>query len=553
MTPLQEIEAVFDRLLPGKAPYDYQRRCWESILSMEPGSGLFIEAQTAGGKTEAAILPVLTSLSSRDYSLCRRLIYVLPTKSLVNAIEGRIRRMCMNIGADLTVRVDYGGSADPTPMFYGDVIVCTWDCFFYGYAGARVLGSRHELPIGNIVSSFIVFDEVHMLQGKSLYSIYLLSEVLNQLRILGVPFVVMTATIASKVKELLVFDDDIEEGPKQSDSNKPLRNRVEILSNLSSTENGLDELLQDPDILELIERSERVLIVADTVRDAVGAYRVLRNMKLERILLHSRLTRKTRSMRENIIHQESSKPLLLVATQVVEAGLNVDFKLVITQLAPVEALIQRLGRAGRRVRDAKAILCRYPGAPYDAGLINAVENMLSRDLHGLERALLDTGEARALIDRQYETWGKLDSMDTIAKVSLDLVKDMLWEISPLKPPSERTLLKAREDVHVTLIVPESINWIEDGAEIDPKDPSRLFDRSFNTSFSSIRSGRRRVADALMINGRGPWELVSCRDKKGWKVLLRKDVRPWSTYLINPDFYARENGEELGVISLWKSS
>ncbi len=69
------------------------------------------------------------------------------------------------------------------------------------------------------------------------------------------------------------------------------------------------------------------------------------------MLLHSRFRRKDRAIREEQLvkeFDEKAGPCFVVSTQVVEVSLDISFDRMITEAAPLDALIQRFGRVNRR-------------------------------------------------------------------------------------------------------------------------------------------------------------------------------------------------------------
>lgn len=108
-------------------------------------------------------------------------------------------------------------------------------------------------------------------------------------------------------------------------------------------------------------RKPRVLVVLNTVRQAQQVYNRLKELMkahAEICLLHSLFTFQDRSKKERDLRSRWSinsaypqdKPEILVATQVVEAALDIDADFLFTELAPMDALIQRMGRVARRFR-----------------------------------------------------------------------------------------------------------------------------------------------------------------------------------------------------------
>lgn len=99
----------------------------------------------------------------------------------------------------------------------------------------------------------------------------------------------------------------------------------------------------------------------NTVRDATAAWRTLREAGTDAILFHSRFTRARRAEIETEVMRvfgpgstpEQRRGRVLVATQVAEQSLDLDFDEAVVDLAPADLLLQRLGRYRRHVRDAQ--------------------------------------------------------------------------------------------------------------------------------------------------------------------------------------------------------
>jgi CRISPR-associated endonuclease/helicase Cas3 len=96
--------------------------------------------------------------------------------------------------------------------------------------------------------------------------------------------------------------------------------------------------------------------VRNTVDDAIEAVALLRQAGIEPLLFHARFAMADRLRIEREVLQRfgpgerAGRPGVLVATQVVEQSLDIDFDLMVTDLAPADLLIQRAGRLWRHDR-----------------------------------------------------------------------------------------------------------------------------------------------------------------------------------------------------------
>jgi len=118
---------------------------------------------------------------------------------------------------------------------------------------------------------------------------------------------------------------------------------------------------------------ERTLVICNHVRTAQETFERLRHRCDDAVLLHGRFCRRDRAMHERRV-TAASPPRLVVATQVVEVSLDIDFERLIAEPAPIDALVQRMGRVNRsgfRTPAPVEILERQssPHALYDKALV----------------------------------------------------------------------------------------------------------------------------------------------------------------------------------------
>lgn len=127
-------------------------------------------------------------------------------------------------------------------------------------------------------------------------------------------------------------------------------------------------------IREAVEQGRCVCWVRNTVGDAIKTYRLLAKQewvdKKRLSLFHSRFAMIDRQRIESetldVFGKESTAEMrrgrVLIATQVVEQSLDLDFDMMISDLAPIDLLIQRMGREHRHVRDAAGNRLKREGA-----------------------------------------------------------------------------------------------------------------------------------------------------------------------------------------------
>ena len=184
------------------------------------------------------------------------------------------------------------------------------------------------------------------------------------------------------------------------------------------------------------------------------------------MLIHSRFKRGRRSELEHILKSDFNKSThacIAVSTQVVEVSLDISFDLMITDCAPIDALIQRFGRINR-VRNSKTIgiyksiyvlrPVEKDALPYKVDTLNRSYNVLP------DGKLLAERNLQQLIDTVYP---EIEFVD----INLDAVyANENWRIKELWHHPKSALLDALEIESATCIEEadrdfyESANYME---------------------------------------------------------------------------------------------
>jgi len=271
-----------------------------------------------------------------------------------------------------------------------DFVVGTIDQVLFAALQSRHVALRHLA----LARKVIILDEIHSFDA---YMNVYLECALEWLGAYGVPVIAMSATLPRALRDRLIaayqkgrrYRDPApipEAGswdwgkPAQS-AEQPVAMACDSLPSASSvvTYTKNDDVRSVPVQSSSLSRSVKLetaaddevtgilqdalsdggcaLIVRNTVRRAQDTYqRVVEQFGAENVrLLHSRFLASDRARLENELRNDLGKPKdskrpdrrIVVATQVVEQSLDVDFDLLITDLAPMDLLLQRIGRLHR--------------------------------------------------------------------------------------------------------------------------------------------------------------------------------------------------------------
>lgn len=283
-----------------------------------------------------------------------------------------------------------GGNVAPAEWFLGrkrgllsPLVVGTIDQLLF--AATR---TKHVmLRFAGLGAKIVVLDEIH---AADVYMLQFVDEALRWLGQGSVPVVLLSATLAPDQRREMVASylqgalgdshfqaDDLpsadgypcvtaawadgeQPGYRVTSSAGWRASRdvaVEVLEETSDDPAGVVHRLGDD-----LETGGCALVIRNTVRRAQDTYRALRERFSEDVvLLHGRLAVGTRADRtERVLSRlgppsrdvERPRRLIVVATQLAEQSFDVDVDLLVTDLAPIDLLLQRAGRLHRHDRDA---------------------------------------------------------------------------------------------------------------------------------------------------------------------------------------------------------
>lgn len=390
---------VAQKLIEEKKIKDEASFNWREFQTESGNAGqqnVIAIAPTGSGKTEAALL---WASSKRPEN---RIIYLLPTRVTSNAL---FKRLSQYFGKDYTTlvhssaiffRKDYDDQEYDKKAYLKDrcffkvISVCTIDQmltqgFNLGY---------WEMKTFFLLGGRIIIDEIH------LYEPYTLGLVISSIRYLketfDAKFFLMTATMPKKLKELL--GNALGEFKLIEDSEllERARNIIEV------RDQGLEEM-EDEIIASLRSDSrKKVLVVVNTVDQAIGLYERLapefKGKDVKLICYHSRFIQIHRVQKEQelLAFNDSDERGILIATQVVEVSLDIDFDILFTENAPIDALIQRAGRVNRKGGKSNTKMVVFQHSEIAEAFIYDIPGILNKTFH-----LLKANEGKRLTEAEF--------------------------------------------------------------------------------------------------------------------------------------------------------
>jgi len=391
----------------------------DSLLANGEKDVLLLDLPAAYGKSTTTLALAEAAIHGNPHF--SRVIHVLPMRSIIEDLYSRLNEW---LGEDAKKNLASQYMLQPgSPFFTKKCVITTLDTFLLNFfklpAHELWKAFKHdtahfEFPRAMIYSSLIVLDEFHLFSGLgSLGAEYKsLNAVLSAVRGLalsGVPVLVMTATMPETLKEFLREELEsrgigLKEFPYIEGKDPIFDEKMKRKTRLVRKAEG------DPaDFVEHLN-GEKVALILNTVKRAIECYKKLK--KKGAILIHGKIPQ---ALRNKYLKQiKDTGKTLVVATQIIEAGIDANFDVMISEACPADRLIQRVGRVARHKESGEIVIVEPENtAPYDTQATSLTWDLLP------EAQNLDYFKAKTLIN---EVYTRLDGPKKIHGLTDSLVR-----------------------------------------------------------------------------------------------------------------------------------
>ena len=391
------------------APHAAQRATLD--LPLERGGSLaLIESETGSGKTEAALARFARL---HHAGLVDGMYFALPTRTAATQIHGRVtvavkrafgpsappvvlavpgylhvderagRRLpgfevLWNDDLDRRFRFRAWASEHPKRFLAGAVAVGTIDQALL----STLMVDHAHLRATSLLRQLLVVDEVH---ASDAYMTRLLEGVLSHHLAAGGHALLMSATLGSATRDrLFALVEKTDATPYEHARREPYpavwqaargaaRSVVDVgeAGRAKTVRFELEPAMESPEraaglALDAARRGARVIVLRNTVKGALETQRALESLAAgdEAVLFqcegrvtlhHSRFARGDRERLDRALEERfgkgsPSRGCVVVATQTVQQSLDLDADLMVTDLCPMDVLLQRVGRLHRHDR-----------------------------------------------------------------------------------------------------------------------------------------------------------------------------------------------------------
>lgn len=373
----------------------------DALLKSARGPSLMlVEAPMGEGKTELAYLAHLRLQAANGH---RGLYVALPTQATGNALFKRTREFLEAFACgQADIQLVHGGAAMNEQVHHlrgiandpqESLSASAWfsqrrrpllSAYGVGTVDQALLGTlnvkHHFVRLWGLANRVVVLDEVH---AYDTYTGTLIEALVRWLKAMGSSVVLMSATLPQKKRESLVRAWGAEPAslpeldyPRLTliDARGARGESFAARPLASIALYGLDESLEAmrDQAMELLQTGGCGAVIVNTVDRAQKLYGLLKeaateqDIEIETVLFHARFPADERARREKQVlglfgkrgdnGSKWRRPSrgLLIATQVAEQSLDLDFDFMISDLAPVDLLLQRAGRMHRHDRTRPA-------------------------------------------------------------------------------------------------------------------------------------------------------------------------------------------------------
>lgn len=308
-----------------------------AIPAIHAGSHCLLLAPTAGGKTEAAAIPILSRILSESWP-GTSVLYICPIKALLNNLEHRLSHYAGLVGR--TVEVWHGDVSQSRKnkalKEAPDILLTTPESL-----EAMLISVRVDRPrwFGNLRA--VIVDELHAFaaddRGWHMRSVlqrldYYLDQPLQRIG--------LSATV-SNPSELLEWFAPLGE--------RSVVGSASVSTDADVTIDYVGTLENAATVISRLHRGEKRLVFCDSRSSAEQLSSMLRAKDVRTFVSHASLSASERRLAEAAFGEE--KDCVIVATSTLELGIDVgdlDRVIQIDSPSTVSSFLQRMGRTGRR-------------------------------------------------------------------------------------------------------------------------------------------------------------------------------------------------------------
>ena len=562
------LEEKMDDFLKNVLKKDNPKNDWNELQKFmihNQNENVVVVAQTGYGKTEAGLLWIGNNKG----------FFTLPLRVAINSIFNRVKNQIVIEKLENRIGLLHSDFReiyiedikkkeknnlekmdndelfmymDKTKQLSLPLTVCTIDQLFDFVFRAP----GFELKVATLSYSKVVIDEIQMYSTDLLaYLIYGLKYITD----FGGKFAIMTATLPGIIIDLLK-KEEIEFVTTEPFINDKKRHNLKVLKEVINAK-----------FIKENYKDNKILVVCNTVKKSKQIYEDLKNLGIEckeLNLLHSRFIKKDRAKKEKEISEfanpkrfkESVKKErelknicengIWIGTQVVEASLDLDFDILITELSDLNGLFQRMGRCyrNREILDEKYNCYVFTE---ECSGIKGSKAVIDKEIHQKSKealinidGLLTEKEKLELIDKVYSTESLKDT-EYYGKLVKNIyaLKNYIVEYEKTKSEVQKIFRNiASRDIIPKIVYQENVEEIKKNIEILKKKSKGLDEKERKKLRSEKIEARREINQFKVAIPEYEFDDISPEQVE------KMEINDYETLIILDCDYSYEKGAEV---------
>lgn len=350
---------------------------------------------TGGGKTLASLAFALEHINSHKALKLRRIIYAIPYTSIIEQTANVFREAFVSLGEEVLIEHHSQADANEHDETARSRLACeNWDAPLIVTTNVQLFESlfaaktSHCRKLHNLVNSVIVLDEAQQLPPQFLQPIL---DVLNLLvKHYGVTVVLCTATQPA-LSSTNYFDasqnlrglDNVREIIDDPDSLYAQLKRVNV-----ELPNDWQTPMEWPAVAAALSEEDCVLAIVNTRKAARELFKLLPagTLHLSALMCGQHRSAVIEAIKARLKAKREGRdrePLRVVSTQLVEAGVDLDFPLVWRALAGLDSIAQAAGRCNRegKIEEGGRVVVFVPPGRIPTGSMQKAANACISTLH----------------------------------------------------------------------------------------------------------------------------------------------------------------------------
>ncbi|MFJ6114566.1 DEAD/DEAH box helicase [Agrococcus sediminis] len=312
-----------------------------SVAPIRRGSDCLLIAPTAGGKTEAAVFPLLTSMTAQEWRGLS-ILYVAPLKALLNNLLPRLETYTAWVGRRAALWHGDVGDAERRAILADppEILLTTPESLEAMLVSRRI---DHRLLFRDVRA--VVADEIHSFAaGDRGWHLVAVLERIQRVAEHRIQRIGLSATLGNPESVLRWFQGSNAEAVRREvvAAGDPVAEPDIALDHVGSIDNAAT-------IIASLHRGEKRLVFCESRAQAEELAFALRAIDVTTFISHSSLSLDERRQSERAFAE--ARDCVIVSTSTLELGIDIgDLDRMIQLDAPrtVSSFLQRLGRTGRR-------------------------------------------------------------------------------------------------------------------------------------------------------------------------------------------------------------